>query len=57
MKDVLRELAARYGPSFTGQLKKATVLVNGRNAAHLKGQRTRLADGDVVSIFPPLAGG
>jgi molybdopterin synthase sulfur carrier subunit len=55
--EVLQELALRYSPGFREQLKKATVLVNGRNAVLLKGKRTRLKDGDVVSLFPPMAGG
>ncbi len=55
--EVLRELASRYDSAFAEQMKRATILVNGRNAAHLKGKRTKLADGDVISIFPPMAGG
>lgn len=55
--ELLLELASRYDAGFRDQLKKATVVVNGRNAVHLKGRKTRLSDGDVVSIFPPMAGG
>lgn len=54
---LLAELASRYDAGFREQLKRATVVVNGSNAVHLKGRRTKLADGDVVSIFPPMAGG
>ena len=57
VEEVLRELATRYDSGFREQLKQVTILVNGRNAVQLKGKRTRLCDGDVVSIFPPMAGG
>lgn len=33
------------------------ILVNGRDCRFLRGLRTRLEDGDVVSIFPPAGGG
>ncbi len=33
------------------------ILVNGRNIQFLKDLRTRLTDGDVVSVFPPIGGG
>ncbi len=34
-----------------------TVLVNGRNIRELDGNRTELAEGDEVAIFPPVSGG
>ncbi|KYH38200.1 MAG: hypothetical protein AYL28_004450 [Candidatus Bathyarchaeota archaeon B23] len=34
-----------------------TVLVNGRNIALLDGLETRLRDGDLVVLLPPLSGG
>lgn len=33
------------------------VLTNGRHVRDLQGLSTPLADGDVVSLFPPVAGG
>ena len=57
IKELLRQAEERYGKDFTARLKVATILVNGKNIAHLKWRRTQLQDGDVVSIFPPLAGG
>jgi MoaD family protein len=57
VKAVLEESKQRFGPDFTRHLASCTVLVNGRNAALLKGKRTPVADGDVVAIFPPMAGG
>lgn len=57
VRELLQEAAARYGEEFASKLAIATVLVNGKNIAHLRWKRTRLGDGDVVSLFPPLAGG
>jgi molybdopterin synthase sulfur carrier subunit len=33
------------------------VLKNGREVVHMEGLATPLADGDAVSVFPPVAGG
>ena len=33
------------------------VLVNGRDIEFLNGVKTKLRDGDVIDIFPPVAGG
>lgn len=35
----------------------AIIMVNGQNIVHLKGKQTPLAEGDTVTIFPPVAGG
>jgi len=32
-------------------------LVNGRSTSSLEGLSTRLADGDVLAIIPPVGGG
>ncbi|HOA36431.1 MAG TPA: MoaD/ThiS family protein [Bacillota bacterium] len=56
-RELLQQAAERYGAEFAARLKIATVLVNGKNIAHLQWKKTRLKDGDVVSNFPPLAGG
>ncbi|WP_049926461.1 ubiquitin-like small modifier protein 1 [Halopiger goleimassiliensis] len=34
-----------------------SVLKNGRDVTHLNGPETTLEEGDVVSVFPPVAGG
>lgn len=34
-----------------------SVLKNGRNVVHMAGPATELTDGDVLSVFPPVAGG
>jgi molybdopterin synthase sulfur carrier subunit len=41
-----------------GKLKPHTlVMKNGRHIRHLKGLATELNDGDIISVFPPIAGG
>ncbi len=61
--DVLRELEAEYG-DLSGRLivdgglaPQINVLKNGREVLHLDGLETTLADGDRLSVFPPVAGG
>lgn len=63
---VLRRLAKNYGKSFseyvynsrTGEVKGfLQFLVNGRSASTLDGLKTKLADGDVLAIIPPVGGG
>ena len=50
-------------PEFVARLRDGIaggylhVLCNGRNIAFLDGPRTRLHDGDVVTILPPVGGG
>jgi MoaD family protein len=61
----LAELLKRFGepmrgilfPQGTGFSEMLYVLVNGKNIATLDGPRTRLKDGDVVSVLPMTAGG
>lgn len=57
IKAMLKQAEERYGPGFAEKLKVTTILVNGNNIAHLQWRNTRLQDGDVVSLFPPLGGG
>ncbi|ELY70933.1 ubiquitin-like small modifier protein 1 [Natrinema versiforme] len=61
--DVLTALEAEYD-GLEGQLvedgtirPQLSVLKNGRNVVHMEGVDTTLAEGDVVSVFPPVAGG
>ncbi len=54
---VLKEVDRRYGDSVSRYMKNCIVLVNGQNISYLKGKRTKLAPGDEVSLFPPVAGG
>lgn len=65
IKNVLEGLAERYGKSFAeyiydgeGKVKIfLQFLINGRSASALNGLETRLKDGDVLAIIPPVGGG
>lgn len=57
VKELLDDLAGRYGATFAQYLAGCIVFVNGKNTAMLKGKRTKLKPGDEVSLFPPVAGG
>jgi MoaD family protein len=63
---VLKTLAQRYGKSFVEYLYDEKTddvkgflqfLVNGKSATTLSGMQTKLEDGDVLAILPPVGGG
>lgn len=63
---VLERLAKHYGKDFieyvydnkTGEVKGfLQFLVNGRSTLTLDGLNTKLSDGDVLAIIPPVGGG
>ncbi|WP_087037960.1 ubiquitin-like small modifier protein 1 [Thermococcus litoralis] len=55
--ELLEKLYNEY-PKMKKELEKgAVILVNGKNIEHLEKLNTKLKDGDVVSIFPPVGGG
>lgn len=61
--DVLADLESTYD-DLDGQLladgavrQQLSVLKNGRDIVHMEGPDTELEEGDVVSVFPPVAGG
>jgi len=63
---VLDVLAKRYGKGFVeyvfdrreGQVRRfLQFLVNGRSASTFGGLETKLTDGDVLAIIPPVGGG
>ncbi|WP_267640816.1 ubiquitin-like small modifier protein 1 [Haloarchaeobius amylolyticus] len=61
--DVLAALEAEFG-GLEGELledgeirPQLSVLKNGRDVVHMDGPATTLADGDTLSVFPPVAGG
>jgi len=42
----------------SGEIKpQLSVLKNGREVVHIDGTDTDVADGDTLSVFPPVAGG
>ena len=57
VRALLRELSRRHGKTFDDAIGTCKVIVNGTNVAFLKGEGTKLADGDQVTLLPPLAGG
>jgi MoaD family protein len=65
VQDLLTQLCDERGAKFyqtvfddVGQLRRyIKILVNGRGLHVLQGLNTPLSDGDVVAIFPPVAGG
>ena len=66
LASALEELARRFGTKFVKQLysqkdnrirETVSVMVNGKMADLRHDLKTPLKDGDVVAIFPPVAGG
>lgn len=66
MDKVLKTLAQRYGKNFVEYVYDANdgevkgflqFLINGRSASTLDGLDTKLEDGDVLAIVPPVGGG
>ncbi|GAA0227606.1 ubiquitin-like small modifier protein 1 [Haladaptatus pallidirubidus] len=58
--DVLESLTEEYGVDVfeDGELRpQVTIMKNGKDVVHLDGRETALAEGDRLSIFPPVAGG
>ena len=58
VSSLIQKLSSLYDNHiFDEKVKGAAILLNGKNIVHLKGRKTKLEDGDVVSIFPPVGGG
>ena len=66
VEKVLKRLAELYGTEFveylfnekTGEIQGyLTLLVNGRSITTLDGLKTRLMNGDILAILPPVGGG
>ncbi len=69
VQELLERLSLKYGDRFDREiwlyrnnekqdlLPGVIILVNGKHYAHLHGLATPLEETDVVSFFPPVAGG
>ena len=66
VESVLRRLTELHGKSLTEYVYESKTgevrgflqfLVNGRNTASFNGMETKLSDGDVLAIIPPVGGG
>jgi molybdopterin synthase sulfur carrier subunit len=66
VQSVLKHLAKLHGKSFaeyvydhkTGEVRGfLQLLVNGRSASSFEGLNTKLSEGDVLAIIPPVGGG
>ena len=63
--ELLTELSLLYGKKLQSRIigegnklhPDMIVLINGRHIEHLFGEASKLADADVVSFFPRIAGG
>ncbi|CBS90949.1 MoaD/ThiS family protein [Azospirillum lipoferum] len=64
VRDLMRDLVAKYGPEFARWVMKdgelagfSIILVDGRDVRSLQGLDTPLTLESDIFIFPPLAGG
>lgn len=66
VEKLLKKLAKRHGKSFTDYVYDSRtgevrgfiqLLVNGRSTSTLEELNTKLKNGDVVAIIPPVGGG
>lgn len=65
VKELLYKLFERYGDKLKKEIMENddkvrdhyVILVNGRNIVFLNGIDTKIDDGALISIFPPVGGG
>lgn len=57
VSQVIREIEKLYGRDTAKEAERCFIMVNGRNAALIKGFGTELKPGDRVQILPPTGGG
>lgn len=64
LSDLIEVIASKYGKEAQNYLyKKGKIdpsiyfLINGKNSRILSGLKTKLKDGDIIAIIPPIGGG
>ncbi|MEN6435774.1 MAG: MoaD/ThiS family protein [Anaerolineaceae bacterium] len=65
LEELLQSLCKKYGKEFQkwvscedgGYGSLSVFLINGQDYRSLNGLKTQLKEGDLISIFPPIAGG
>jgi molybdopterin synthase sulfur carrier subunit len=65
IKELLTRLSKEYGTEFMNYLydekgnirSHIQILINGRGIDVFQGLETKLKEGDVIAIFPPVGGG
>jgi len=64
LADLIEIIASKYGEEARNYLYKKGridpsiyILINGENSYTLSGLRTKLKEGDIIAIIPPIGGG
>lgn len=57
VRDAIESLRQEYGEDFIRHVKSCNVFLNSDNVTMMQGPLTRLKEGDVLHIFPPMGGG
>ena len=65
LEELMQFLCKKYGKSFAKWVSRedggfgslSIFLVNGQDYRSLNGLQTQIKDSDVISLFPPIAGG
>ena len=59
VKELIAEVKKRFqgDTDFLAKLKMSNLIVNDTNVNYLKGLKTKLKPGDVITFFPPVGGG